>query len=67
MLKTPSNHQHISTSLHINNTIQLVQLHKILCLITFCVSRRRRKMYCGHARLCVCPRPYAHNTARTWM
>ena len=33
-----------------------------LCgVITFCVSRRRRKMYCGHARLCVClsvcPRP----------
>jgi len=25
-----------------------------LCLVTFCVSRRRRKMYCGHARLCVC-------------
>jgi len=24
------------------------------CFITFCVSRRRRKMYCGHARLCVC-------------
>jgi len=23
-------------------------------LITFCVSRRRRKMYYGHARLCVC-------------
>ena len=23
-------------------------------LFTFCVSRRRRKMYCGHARLCVC-------------
>jgi len=23
-------------------------------LITFCVSRRRRKMYCGHSRLCVC-------------
>ena len=22
-------------------------------LITFCVSRRRRKMYCGHARLCL--------------
>jgi len=22
--------------------------------ITFCVSRRRRKMYCGHAHLCVC-------------
>jgi len=23
-------------------------------LITVCVSRRRRKIYCGHARLCVC-------------
>ena len=23
-------------------------------LITFRVSRRRREMYCGHARLCVC-------------
>jgi len=23
-------------------------------LVTFCVSRRRRKMYCGHAGLCVC-------------
>jgi len=23
-------------------------------VITFCVSRRRRRMYCGHARLCVC-------------
>ena len=23
-------------------------------IITFYVSRRRRKMYCGHARLCVC-------------
>jgi len=25
-----------------------------LLIITFCVSRRWRKMYCGHARLCVC-------------
>ena len=40
-----------------------------------CVNRRRRKMYCGHARLCVClcvclsvcPRPYAYTTARTQM
>jgi len=24
-----------------------------LCLVTFCLSRRRRKMYCGHPRLCV--------------
>jgi len=23
-------------------------------LVTFCVSRRRRKMYCGRVRLCVC-------------
>ena len=23
-------------------------------VITFCVTRRRRKMYCGYARLCVC-------------
>ena len=47
----------------------------ILCsccfyLFTFCVSRRRRKMYCGHARLCVCvsvcPRPHAY-IARTRM
>ena len=48
-------------------------------VITFCVSRRRRKMYCGHARLCVClcvclsvclsvcPRPYAYTTPRTRM
>jgi len=28
-----------------------VSLHGV---ITFCVSRRRCKMYCGHARLCVC-------------
>jgi len=27
---------------------------RVFFLITFCVSRRRRKMYCGHARLCVC-------------
>jgi len=41
------------------------------CVITFCVSRRRRKMYCGHAPLSVCLsvclRPYAHTTARTRM
>jgi len=23
-------------------------------ILTFCVSRRRRKMYCGHPHLCVC-------------
>jgi len=35
------------------------------------MSRRLCKMYCGHARLCVClsvcPWPYAHTTARTQM
>jgi len=29
-------------------------LFLIYVFITFCVSRRRRKMYCGHARLCLC-------------
>jgi len=26
----------------------------VMVIITFCVSRRRCKMCCGHARLCVC-------------
>ena len=30
-----------------------VEAHGCEQLITFYVSRRRRKMYCGHARLCV--------------
>ena len=34
-------------------------------IFTFRVSRRRREMYCGHQRLCVCPRPHVHTTART--
>ena len=55
---------------------QPLSLHAVsknarLSFLTFCVSRRQRKMYCGHARLCVClcvcvsacPRPYAHTTA----
>ena len=29
-------------------------LYSMFLLITFCVSRRRSEMYCGHARLCVC-------------
>ena len=28
--------------------------HSAVVIITFCVSSRRRKMYCGHKRLCVC-------------
>jgi len=40
-------------------------MHNIL--IIFRVSRRRREMYCGHERLCVCvcPRPHAYTIART--
>jgi len=34
-------------------------------LITFCVSRRRCKMYCGHARLCVCVCVYVSVRGRT--
>jgi len=37
--------------------------------ITSSVSRRRRKMYCGNPRLCVClcacPWPHAYTIART--
>jgi len=36
-------------------------------VVAFRLSRRRRDMYCGHARLCVCPRPHAHTVARTRM
>jgi len=38
---------------------QLTQPHRY-SVITFRVSRRRRKMYCGHARLCVCLSAYHH-------
>jgi len=33
--------------------------------ITFRVSRRRREVYIGHARLSVCPSPQSHTTPRT--
>jgi len=46
-------------------------LTRNVIIITFRVSRRRREMYCVHARLCVClcvcPRPHAHTIARTRM
>jgi len=51
-------------------TIIFDALHVV---VTFRVSRRRREMYCGHPRLCVCvclsvcPRPYVHTTSRTRM
>ena len=73
-----------SDKIQLNNEHSVVTVgfytNEMFCcclLITFSVSRRRRKMYCGHARLCVClsvclsvcvcPRPYAHITARTRM
>ena len=42
---------------HIRNIASVSAIFEESCqvvFITFCVSRRRRKMYCGHARLCVC-------------
>jgi len=49
----------------VNSTASGTHTHQ-QSLITFCTSRRWRKMYCGHVRLCVClcvcPRPYAHTT-----
>ena len=41
-------------------------------IFTFCVSRRRRKMYCGHASVCLCVclsvrGRKSHTTARTRM
>jgi len=38
-------------------------------VITFRVSRRRREMYCGHLRLCVClsVRGGMPTLARTWV
>jgi len=32
----------------------LVAIECAFKVITFCVSSRRRKMYCGHPHLCVC-------------
>jgi len=31
-----------------------VVIVRVKMIVTFLVSRRRREMYCGHARLCVC-------------
>ena len=38
------------------NVVHLAELSVAVTfvVITFCVSRRRREMCCGHARLCVC-------------
>ena len=44
----------IQNDLHFNCIFSIVQLCiRFNKIITFCVSRRRRKMCCGHARLCL--------------
>jgi len=35
--------------------------------VTFHMSRKRREIYCSHARLCDCPRLQAYIVARTRM
>ena len=45
----------------------LIFSFKLFLFFTFRVSRRPREMYCGHASLCVCPRPHAHAIAQTRM
>jgi len=51
--------------------LSVSRVHSVSKLITSSVSRRRRKMYCGHPRLCVClcvcPRPHAYTIVRTRM
>jgi len=44
----------IQASMQQLSAFKVVYSRPIVSLITFCVSRRRCKMYCGHARLCVC-------------
>ena len=39
--------------LHIERSNSVMRFDDLLGLITFCVSRRRRKMYCGHPCLCL--------------
>jgi len=48
----PDNH-HCSDDVYLREAFNEVHSSDYL-LITFCVSRRRREMYCGHAHLCVC-------------
>ena len=37
-----------------SSNLYLISIFRSLVLVTFRVSRRRREMYCGHARLCEC-------------
>jgi len=44
----------VALSAHYIYTQLTVALSAHYNLVTFCVNRRQRKMYCGHARLSVC-------------
>ena len=46
---------------------KLIVSHIVKFLIIFRVSRRRHEMYSVRGRLCVCPSPHSHTTARTRM
>ena len=48
-VKSRSDHGYEDSTINI-----VVELLSLIIIITFCVSRRRRKMYCGHLCLCVC-------------
>ena len=37
-----------------HSKVFVVRCRVAACVITFRVSRKRREMYCGHPRLCVC-------------
>jgi len=47
-------------------SLRFIVMPPARCFLHF-ASRRRREMYCGHARLCVCTRLHAHAIARTRM
>ena len=43
-----------SHAIDISYYVVVVSLRSTSRVVAFCVSRRRREMYCGHALLCVC-------------
>jgi len=48
----------------ISNKHKLVQKEIQLYKTDNYILHEYRKMYIGHARLCVCPSPHSHTTAR---
>ena len=51
----------------INLTVLMVwsSAHSPVCILRFCMSRRRCEMFLGYARLYVCLSPHSQTTART--